>query len=306
LVNFALKLKKIIMRKIFTLFFLFVFYISYSQVVELTGVAIIGNSEMSKYKIVYEINTDNTIKGYSISDIGGDAQTKSKINGTFNPRKKTLRFEEKNIISTKLNLSFNDFCLMTVTGRFDKKGDKQIFIGNFKSKSPNQKLICDSGTMILTTTQNIIELAAKYSKLPEYNQLPDTVKNIISENLPPVKSVEKVKSIQAGSITKYTLMSDNVRLDIFDDQLQDGDRITVLKNNVEIISNFETTKKVHSLEFLIDKNENSVLFTIISTDEGSSPPNTVKVFLINGNEKTLLIAPLKKGQMVKIMLRRKG
>ena len=292
------------MKIISTLLFIFIIQICYSQVIELTGVAVIGNFEMSKYKIVYEINDDNTIKGYSISDIGGDAQTKSKISGTFNPRKKTLRFEEKNIISTKLNLSFNDFCLMTVTGKFDKKGDKQIFTGNFKSKSPNQKLVCDSGTMILTTTQNIIELAAKYSKLPEFSQLPDTVKTIINENLPSVKSIEKVRSIQAGSITKYMLMSDTVRLEIFDDQLQDGDKITVLKNNVEVLSNFETTKKVQILKFAIDKNEESVLFTIISTDEGTSPPNTVKVILVNGKERTLLIAPLKKGQMVKLMLRR--
>ena len=292
------------MKIISTLLFIFIIQICYSQVIELTGVAVIGNFEMSKYKIVYEINDDNTIKGYSISDIGGDAQTKSKISGTFNPRKKTLRFEEKNIISTKLNLSFNDFCLMTVTGKFDKKGDKQIFTGNFKSKSPNQKLVCDSGTMILTTTQNIIELAAKYSKLPEFSQLPDTVKTIINENLPPVKSIEKVRSIQAGSITKYMLMADTVRLEIFDDQLQDGDKITVLKNNVEVLSNFETTKKVQILKFAIDKNEESVLFTIISTDEGTSPPNTVKVILVNGKERTLLIAPLKKGQMVKLMLRR--
>lgn len=292
------------MKSISTLLFLFIIQVCYSQVIELTGVAVIGNFEMSKYKIVYEINDDNSIKGYSISDLGGDAQTKAKISGTFNPRKKTLRFEEKNIMSTKLSLSFNDFCLMTVTGKFDKKGDKQIFTGEFKSKSPNQKLVCDSGTMILTTTQNIIELAAKYSKLPEYSQLPDTVKQIINENLPPVKSVEKVRSIQAGSITKYMLMSDTVRLEIFDDQLQDGDKITVLKNNVEVLSNFETTKKVQILKFAIDKNENSVLFTIISTDEGTSPPNTVKVILVNGKERTLLVAPLKKGQMVKILLRR--
>lgn len=294
------------MKSVFTIFFLLFFQISYSQIVELTGVAIIGNSQMSKYMIVYEMNDDNTIKGYSVSDIGGDSETKAKINGFFNPRKKTLRFEEKNIISSKLNLSFNDFCLMSVTGKFDKKNDKQIFTAHFVSKSPNYKLSCDSGTMILTTTENALELAAKFSKSVEKIALPDTIKKIIYENLPPVKPVEKIKSIQAGSITKYTLLSDTVQLDIFDDKLQDGDKITVLKNNVEILSDFETTKKVQSLKFVIDKNEASVLFTIIATDEGSSPPNTVKVFLINGNEKVLLIAPLKKGQMVKIMLQRKG
>jgi len=261
---------------------------------------------MSKYKIVYEIDDNNIIKGYSISDIGGDAETKARINGTYNPHKKTLKFEEKNILSTKLKLSFNDFCLMSVAGKFDKKGDKQIFTGSFKSKSPNNKLSCDSGTIVLTTTQNIIESAAKYSKLPEYNQLPDTIKKIITENLPPVKNIEKVRSIQAGSTTKYTLMSDTVRLEIFDDQLQDGDKITVLKNNVAILSDYETTKKVQTLKFPIEKNETSVLFTIISTDEGSSPPNTVKVILVNGKERVLLIAPLKKGQMVKILLRRQA
>jgi hypothetical protein len=194
------------MKVIVGIFFLLLFKITYSQVVELTGAIIIGKSEMMSYRIVYEIGKNNFISGYSIADLNGNSETKAKITGFYNPQKKTLKFEEKEIISTKANLPFTDFCLMIVDGKFEKKNGKNIYTGSFVSNSLNKKLACDRGTIVLATTRDIYDLAVKANKVIGKIPLPDSSGKAINEVLNSLEGVEKVISVLPESITEYTLM----------------------------------------------------------------------------------------------------
>lgn len=300
-------------------FFLIIFFVGYSQKVELTGALIIGKSLTTVYQISYEINKDNTITGYSLSDLNGTYETKAKISGFYNPRKKTLSFTEKSIIRSKSKLSFNEFCLLSVKGKFTQKNNKYVFSGNFSSRSLNNEVLCDSGTIYLATTQDIFELEQKVSKIIDSVAGTNSTGKVVPTQYDTIKAKEKTplparilsknseteKMLKAGSITQYALLSDTVRLDIFDDQKQDGDKITVLKNNIPVITDLSTKNTVQSFYYSVDKNEKEILFTIISTDEGSMPPCTIKMYIINGKQKTLLVAPLLKGQMVKLKLIRK-
>ena len=292
--------------KLFTSFFyLFLSSVAFAQKVELAGTVIIGNSQMVTYKIIYEITGNNTFTGYSISDIGGVLETKSKITGHFNPQKNSLTFEEISLITTKSNLSAKEFCFMKVHGRFSKKNGMHLFSGSFVSKGPDNNLTCDSGTIYLTTTDEIFKLEKKVQKILTESSLPDSISKIISEKIKPFKVVEQVKTIKAGSITEYVLLSDTIYLEIYDDQKQDGDRITILKNSTPVLTDFLTTKAVQKLSFGIGRHEQEVVFTIISTDEGEMHPNTVKILLINGIQKVKLIAPLKKNQKFTLKLVRR-
>lgn len=308
------------MKYLLTVFLLLSVFSAYSQTVELIGALFIGRSDMTKYRIFYEIKSDNSISGYSVSDFDGVLETRASIAGTYNPRKKTLHFEEKGILSTKANLNNDQFCFLTVNGNFSKTNKKTVFKGTFSSKSSNSQLVCDSGTLVLFSSQDMIEYQEKVKKLPSFDKpKPDSLTAKKEAKPTPTPAMEKQgatekkptavtikpKTIHAGSTTQYQLLSDTVQLDIFDDQKEDGDKITVLKNNEAVLTDFTTTQKTQSLRFVVDKTEQEVLFTIISTNEGTSPPNTVKVYLINGRQKSLLVAPLKKNQKVRIRLYRK-
>ncbi|HNX42995.1 MAG TPA: hypothetical protein PLJ84_01435 [Bacteroidales bacterium] len=286
-------------------FFLLFCNVAYSQAIELTGAIIIGKSEMMSYRIVYNINNKNEISGYSIADLGGDLETKSRISGVFNPSKKTLRFAETAILSTKAKLSVSDFCLMSVNGKFEKKGGKNVFTGSFISKSHNDKLVCESGTLILTTTKEIYKAAAQVSKAIDKLPASDSLTREIKARLNPLKGVENVKTLTSGKSEEYTLTDDTVQFDIFDDKLEDGDIISILKNNTTIIHELKTTNKVQSFRFVIRADEKAVTFTIVANNEGSSPPNTVKIVMTNGKTKELLISQLAKNQRVKLIFRRK-
>jgi len=292
------------MKVIIGIFFLLFFKVACSQVVELTGAIIIGKTEMMSYRIVYEIGNNNVISGYSIADINGNSETKAKITGVYNPRKRTLQFEEKEIVSSKANLPFKDFCLMTVNGKFENKNGKHIYTGTFVSASLNNKLTCDLGTIILATTKDIYDLAVKANKITDKIPLPDSTGNAIKEILTSLEGVEKVKSLSPESITEYVLSSDSIQLDILDDRLEDGDKITIIKNKTKVVSELVTSNQVQTFKFDIAENESVVVFTIVACNEGISPPNTLKVILTNGKVKELLIAQLKKDQFVKILFRR--
>lgn len=293
------------MKTLSVIFFFLIVYFTQAQNIELAGAVVIGNSQMVTYKIVYNIGGNNAIDGFSISDIGGELETKSKISGYYNPKKKSLTFEETAILSTKSNLSTNEFCLMKVQGQFSKKNGIHLFSGSFVSKGFQNTLQCDSGTIYLTTNEDIFKLEEKVQKIISKSvSLPDTLKDYISEKAKPFKVVEQVKTLKAGSSTEFIILADTIQLEIYDDQKQDGDKITILKNNIPLLTDFSTTNIVKKLSFNIE-NEREVLLTVISTDEGSMPPNTVKMVLINGLQKVKLTAPLKKNQNVTIKLIRK-
>ena len=215
---------------IFFLFFLFLF--SKAQKVELTGAVIIGKSDMVTYRIIYEVSAKNIISGYSVSDIGGALETKAKISGFYNPHKKSLKFDEISLISSKAKLSDNEFCFLKVKGSFSKKKNINIFSGSFVSKGKDDKLVCDSGSIYLTTTDVIYKLEEKVQKIIDKSALPDSLSNIISEKIKPLKTVEQEKNVKAGSVTEYILLADSIKLVIYDEQKQDGDKVTILKNNV--------------------------------------------------------------------------
>lgn len=286
-------------------FFLLFCNVAYSQAIELTGAIIIGKTEMMSYRIVYSINSKNEISGYSIADLGGDLETKSRISGMYNPAKKALRFEETAILSTKAKLSASDFCLMSVNGKFERKAGKNVFTGNFVSKSGNDKLVCESGTIILTTTKEIYKAAAKASQAIDKLPATDSLTREIKARLNPLKGVEKVKTLTSGNSEEYTLSDDVVQFDIFDDKLEDGDVISILKNNTTILNQLKTTNKVQSFRFVVRADEKAATFTIVANNEGTSPPNTVKIVMTNGKTKELLISQLSKNQRVKLIFKRK-
>jgi hypothetical protein len=286
------------------IFFLLSFNLAYSQEVELTGAIVIGNSELMSYRIFYTLNSKNELSGYSIADLGGDLETKSRISGAYNPAKKTLIFEETGIINTKAGLSANDFCLMSVKGKFEKKGGKNVFTGSFISKSGNNMLICESGTLIMTTTQEIYKIAVEASKVISNLPASDSIIEKASARLNPLKGVGKVKTLTANDEEAYVLSADTIQFDIFDDKLEDGDMITILKNNQVFIPELITKNKVQSFRFLIGENEKSVAYTIVAKNEGSTPPNTVKIVVTNGGTKELLISQLKKNQKIRLVFKR--
>lgn len=287
------------------IFFLFLSFNGKAQQSTLTGAIVIGNSEVMSYKIAYQLSKQNVLTGYSVCDVNGKVETMASLTGIYNPKTKVLSFEEKKILSTKSKLPEDEFCLMKVTGKFEMKARQLIFTGKFASTSRNPEIICDSGTVVLLTEKTLNKLEKKTAKILEKVPLPDSLKKE-SENTPLLPVVTKnVIELGPGDEMDFELKVDEFQIDIVDDKFQDGDKITLLRNNASVVSRLEITNQVKSFRFRLAKDEKDVTFTIISDDEGSIALTTVRFTLRYGNEVNLLMISLNKGESAKFTLRRK-
>ncbi len=273
-----------------------------AQQTVLSGVIAVGKSSYMKYQINYQLDKKNNITGYSISDLNGSEETKAKIIGVFNQKKRTMVFEEVEIISTKSRTPIDEFCLMRVKGKFHKKSGKYIYTGEFDSYCRNPKVACDSGTAVLMTEKDIKELSTKVVKAVQKAPIADSVKRVLESAPDTTKWVRKVYDLQANSETEIKLNADFVILELVDDRFQDGDKVTIMENDKVILQDFELTNQVKTIKFLIDRDMQKLTVSIFAADEGSIALTTVKAVLKNGKESNLINANLNKGQHIKLAI----
>lgn len=289
---------------IFFIFFLFPTFSISAQQKTLMGAIVIGNAEVMSYKVTYELNSKNLLSGYSVCDINGNEETKARITGYYNPKNKTLNFEEKSIISTKSKTPSDEFCLMKVNGKFEMKGGKRVFTGNFESKSHNDGISCDSGTLLLLTEKTMNALTTKATRALEKAPIPDSNNKEVKTKPAEGPWIRNTIELSAGIVKEFGLTSNDFQLDLIDDRFQDGDKITLLRNNATVVNRFEITNQVKSFKFTLNKEEKDVTFTIKADDEGSIALTTIKAVLRNGNEVNNMVISLHKGESVKIVLKR--
>lgn len=295
---------------ILCMFFLLTPAINSAQSNTFSGAIVIGKAEVMSYQIVYEITKDNTISGYSLCDVNGKQETKASIKGKYFPKNRKLTFREMEILSTKMDIPKDEFCLMNVEGQLSKKDGKSIFNGKFRSKAQSNEIECDSGNLVLLSAKALDLLASKVNKATASTNKTDNIKKPdITEkkdiNLPPVPAIRNVIELSSGMVKEIELKADKVYLDIVDDRFQDGDRIKLLRNQAVIANSLEITNEIKTFEFQIEPNEKETTFTIIAEDEGSIALTTIKAALRNGDEVNLMIISLNKGESVKFILNNK-
>lgn len=292
------------MRFFFSFFFLALFLNTIAQQTTLTGAIVIGNAEVMSYKITYDLSNNNILSGYSLCDVNGKEETKARITGFYNPKNKTLNFEEISILSTKSKAPVDEFCLMKVNGIFEKKGGKLIYTGKFESGTSNPQISCSSGTLVLLTEKGLDELATKANKVLAKAPSSESKGKVTEAKPIPADWVRNVIELGAGSVKEFELKSNEIQLDIVDDRFQDGDKITLTKNGVTVVTGLEITNRVKSFKFTTSGDDKDLIFTIKAEDEGSIALTTVKAVLRNGNEVNMFMICLNKGEAVKIAFRK--
>jgi hypothetical protein len=278
-------------------FFLFLLFAASAHATGLRGAIVIGNTEVMSYSVVYELDRNNNLSGYSVCDINGSEETKARIRGTYDPKTRSLNFEEVAVISTRSKVPVSEFCLMKVSGRFEKKNGRTMFNGTFTSKSRDPGLLCESGSIVMMMEDDADVLAKRAAKALE--KLPPPAE----APLPEPEWTRNVVEVEAGSLTELRIESPVVQLDLVDDRFQDGDRITVLKNNAVILDALEITNRVKSFRFDLEKEGKEVTFTILAEDEGAISLTTVKASIRSGSQVHLLMVSLSKGESARIVLK---
>ena len=231
------------------------------------GTIISTNNNPISYRLDFTEN-NGILSGYSITNIGTNDETKSKIIGTYISSEKTLHIKETAILTTNSQEPLENFCFIEM--KLEKKGifgSKRIE-GEFNGYFLNKKK-CARGRIIMIEEKKLRKIKKKIKKKITLNK------------------AERVKEeeILMKSGEKFTFNSERkkITLLIWDANKEDGDKIDLLLNSVNILSNYETKNKARKIRIKLEDGKN--IIEVKATNEGINPPNTSRIELIDGKTK---------------------
>lgn len=233
------------------------------------GTIISSNNNPISYKL--DFTEDNgIISGYSITNIGTNDETKSKIIGTFISSEKTLHIKETEILTTNSQEPLENFCFIEM--KLEKKGifGSKRLEGEFNGYFLNKKK-CAIGRIIMIEEKKLRKIKKKIKKKIELNKRER------------VKEEEEEILMKSGEKFTFNSESKKITLLIWDANKEDGDKIDLLLNSVTILSNYETKNKARKIRIKLEDGKN--IIEVKATNEGINPPNTSRIELIDGKTK---------------------
>jgi hypothetical protein len=243
------------------------------------------------YRLQFQIN-NGKVTGYAFTDEQGDEETKSIINGTYNPKNNRISFSETKKLHTRSTTDFNNLCFLEgqVFLKIDKKISK-IKGGFFEQTKQGKK--CRIGKIELMSPDDYDSLVKIKSETPKDL---DKVTIKIEEHVTP-KFITKEK-ITIKDNEKITIFwnSNKVKLDVWDDMKQDNDKITIVFNDEIVLDKFVLKNKKERLDLVLKKGKNKLVFTANNT--GFIANNTARIDLFDDTIKHQIITELQLNKSV--------
>ena len=266
------------------LIFIFCFKISFSQN-NYIGTIILNNNQVMSFKLEL-VEQDGIVNGYSMTNIGLENETKSEVFGLYFKSSRTFQLREKKIIYTNSEEPLNTFCYINMSlsykGRFGRKHLEGEFIGNFLDSTE-----CARGRIILIKEKKIKK---KIKKIHNEKKKQEREINYLQET----------RILKEGDDLTIEWKGDEIILFIWDNNEEDKDEIQVKINNTIILDNFETKNKKKKIQYKLKKGTN--IIEILAKNEGTSPPNTSKIELIDNKIKYPIITQLKLKESILIKI----
>jgi len=257
-----------------------------------------GNDKtVISYRLVFTEN-NGLIKGYSVTDLAGDNETKNIITGTYNRKTKELNFREETILYTKSEFSQDMFCFVNFSGKIKLVESNTKLEGNFKGLYKNNKK-CIDGTLALIGSNKLYKLLNKInSKIQKSNKVEEKVKQKVN----PIHILDslKVNNLVRGQNLHVFTKYDSMTLEVWDSKDEDGDVINLYNNDKLILDNYKILNKKKKINISLEKGQN--IFTIEAIDEGEMKPNTAMFQIIDQDRTFELMSNLKKGEKASITI----
>ena len=263
--------------------------------IEFTGIIVLQDS----LSIPYYLNitqTEDRIEGYSISDQGGDHETKTKVVGHY--RDKELSFRESEVVYTKSDITVLDMCHVFFTGKLRKLTEKQTIQGDFEGFYSDLSPCADGQIMMAGFTKARKKLDRVDRKIDKMKRFTDDQKQAI--NVTKVLDSVNINTLRKNQVLATQWKEPEAVLRIWDAGREDGDRVqiridgSIVQRNAELKNAF--------IEVSIDATQD-VLIEIEAINTGSEGSNTAKVTLqATGREDVEILTNLQTGEVTKIKL----
>jgi hypothetical protein len=287
-------------KKMLKLFFALLFINCYSQEkYEYFGTVKLNGSDKSviTYRLVF-LENNGSVKGYSVTDLGGNNETKNAISGSYNKKTKELIFKEESILYTKSTFKDDMFCFINFSGKVKLVENSSKLEGNFRGLYKNKKK-CIDGTLMLIGSVKLYKLLDKMNNAIQKSKKVDPV---IKEKVNPKNILDslKVNNLLKDQNLNIFVKSSSLELEIWDAKKEDGDMINVYNNDKLVLSNYVILNKKKKIIVNIENGEN--VFKIEALNEGDMKPNTATIQLTDKERTFELMSNLKKGEKASITI----
>lgn len=271
--------------------------------IQLNGLIGIQGGELYSYDVeLHSTSNPNEFTGIVKTFALADKEITAEVTLTIDRKKNTARLLETKIVYTKGYKPNASICLVDAALSYDEKTG--VLKGPIMTQAAGEGAYCAIGNVIFTNTneiQKLFNIESTSIKEESKNDIvitsppnskpnPNKPKYIeVQPNHVPektkVETENKPKEITHGKDAEIAWRSDKIILHIWDDNKVDGDKVTILYNGKEVLSNFTITSSPKILEFETGGSELNII-TIIAMSEGTEPPNTAMIKLIDGDIST--------------------
>lgn len=290
------------MRHIFLIASLFLAIATYGQApnkATLHGSIIMATGEQFPYRI--EITeTNGIVTGFAYTYDERD-EAKTIIKGKLDRTGRKLSFKETEIVKSSLVTTQAFMCMVQAT--LDYKG------GKLSGPAINKQLdntACTDGTIEFTNKNEIEDLFSTHDpydveiKMGEKKTVPDTPQPqaAATNGQEPVSD-----KITAGVEKSYEWHSDSVVMEVWDAGYFDGDMVTIYLDDKPVLNKYIILKQKKVISVALPATGVHTI-AILAENEGSDPPNTATLSLLDGNLRYNIMAYNNKGDRSLIRVRR--
>mgnify|MGYP006427617307 CR=1 FL=1 len=263
-----------------------------------SGLLRLNDSLMISYKVEFE-EKNGIVEGHSITDYGGDHETKSLIKGRYNKQTKTLSFSEYGIVYTKSPVDTKDFCYVNFVGEINKLDATKID-GEFRGKFSDGQT-CINGELVLMNDE---KMKAITKKVDEKIQSKKKLKKYADQGISIKKAMDTISQSQLRSGEELSFFSNSTKYTlVLDDAGEaDGDRVTISQNGDVILRNQLIAKEPLELELSIDQYPTTIKISALNS--GEIAPNTINIQLKDQNKLLKTLSNLKAGESSQLIIRK--
>lgn len=259
---------------------------------EMTGLIKLKSTDRDgyTYSIEFFIEKDS-VKGYSLTNIGSPEEIKSTLVGKINGNK--IFLVEKDVVYAPPGA--NSFCYFEINGTID--ADRISINGDFKSfqdRYPHE--LCNTGYVSLTSK-------IKIPQTVEDKESPKIKIDTVKFNKEFLTIKDKVKLTKDARFTFYTT-DQQVKLSLWDKNDLDGDVISVEYDGNEILKNYRLDAK--PLELNLNISDATQTLIIKAENEGAIEPNTTGLKLQDVNREQSMQLDFHPQEQVEIEIKKMG
>ncbi len=292
-------------NKIIVVLFLILFsnIINAQSTNDFFGVIKLNDSIIIPYSVFLDINNDR-ISGFSITDSGGDHETKSEISGTYDANSKTIIFKETSILYTKSEIIEQNFCFINFESNNFKINSSTVLKGKFKGLFLDGTE-CVNGEINMKRWDKLQKetnkLSKKVNRARRIKKLPDSLRKSI--NLSKQLDSLKINVLRVNQKMSLFTKSNEMVLSFFDRGKIDGDVISIYVNDKKVLDNYTLTKIKKSIS--ISLNSKLTKIVIKADSAGSITVNTANLEINDGDQFLKVVTSLKIGEETTINIIKK-